>query len=119
MKKVFIDFDYKEHSYNAVIRYKQKTGDREFDITVLDWELERLLYDNHLIREIGGSIQADLQLENKEQTELKLIIAAKLSNHLKIPCFAGDHRVIIGSPVERWESLHPISRHINYHPEDI
>lgn len=116
MKKIFIEFDFKDHHYNALIRVKQKSKEREFDVTILDWELERLLYGNHLIREVDGSIQANLRLEKKEQTELKLIIASKLGEFLQMPCFAGDQCVMRKPTQEGWENLHPIPRHSPHNP---
>jgi hypothetical protein len=112
MKKIDIEFNFRGRRYDAAIRIWQKAGGREFHITALDWDLERLLYGNEVIKEVDGSLQANIQLENKDQTELKLIIAAALSSYLKVPCFAGD--VCVGtSPMEEgWEELHPIPRHI-------
>ncbi len=90
----------------------QKAAGREFHITVLDWELERILYGNEVIGETGGAIQARVHPEKKEQTELKLIIAAGLSQYLKIPCFTGDSCLAASQKGEEgWERLHPIARH--------
>ncbi len=119
MKKINIEFDFRDHRYNAIIRVSQKGGRREFHITVLNWELERLLYGNEVISEADGSIQANLLLENKEQAELKLVIAAGLSRHLKIPCFVGDQCVSSDPPKEGWEGLHPIPRHTPIHSHGL
>jgi hypothetical protein len=111
MKKIEIQFNYKGHSYDAVIRIEKKTGGAEYHITVLDWKLERLLYGNHIIKESEGVLQANVSFEKKEQTELKLSIAGKLSSYLRMPCFSGD--LCIGpAPIqESWEGWHPVPRH--------
>ncbi len=112
MKKIDIEFEYKGHQYDAAIRIKNKAeGKKEYRITVLDWELERLLYGNQIIQEADGALQANVLLEKKEQTELKLIIAGRLSSYLKIPCFAGDLCIVPSPQEEGWEEWHPISRH--------
>ena len=111
MKKIHLSFDFKDRHYDAAIRVRQRTRGREFTITALDWGLERLLYGNQVIQEIDGALQANVLAENKDQTELKLIIAARLSQYLKIPCFTGDQCVMTGHVEEGWEDLHPIPRH--------
>jgi hypothetical protein len=90
MKKIDISFDFRGRPYEAVIRVCEKGGVKEFDTTVLDWELERLLYGNQVIREVDGTLQANILVDKKEQTELKLSIASRLSEYLKVPCFVGD-----------------------------
>jgi len=111
MKKIHLSFDFKGRHYDAAIRVRQRVRGREFTITVLDWGLERLLYGNQVIQEIDGALQANVFAEKKEQTELKLIIAARLSQYLKTPCFTGDHCLMTGHVEEGWEDLHPIPRH--------
>jgi len=111
MKKIDIEFDFRNHHYNAAIRIGKKADIKEYHITVLDWELERLLYGNEVIKEVDGSLQANVLLDKKEQTELKLTIGAALSNYLKVPCFAGDVCVGGNPKEEGWEELHPLRRH--------
>jgi hypothetical protein len=111
MKKFDLSFDFKAHHYDAAIRVQQRDVGREFAITVLDWNLERLLYDNHIIREADGMLQANVLPGKKDQTELKLIIASRLSEYLKIPCFVGEQCLMVNPHEESWEELHPISRH--------
>ncbi|HTI10537.1 MAG TPA: hypothetical protein VL832_18340 [Puia sp.] len=112
MKKIDIEFDFRGRHYDAIIRIRQKPGGREFFITILDWELERLLYGNQVIKEADGSLQANVLLENKDQTELKLTIAGQLSKHMKMRCFTGDVCVSPLPGEEGWEEWHPIPRHL-------
>jgi hypothetical protein len=118
MKKIDIEFDFKGCHYLAVIRVVQVTAGRDFHVTVLNWELERLLYGNHIIKEVEGFLEANILLENKEQTELKLNIAARLSSNLKLPCFAGDQCLAVDHMGDGWENLHPIPRHRHWGREE-
>jgi hypothetical protein len=89
---------------------------REFLITVLDWNLERLLYGSHVIREADGVLTVNALPENREQTELKLTIAARLAEQLKLACFVGDE-CLSTTPGERtWEYFHPLPGHERGHP---
>ena len=112
MKKIEIQFSYKGHRFDAIIRAFKKGAGREFHITVLNWELERLLYGNEIIEEVDGIMQANVLPEKREQAELKLIIASRLSNYLKIPCFTGDTCVAADANQVGWEHFHPNPRHV-------
>lgn len=90
MKKIDVEFNFRGRHYDAVIRILQKPSGREFYITVLDWELERLLYGNQVMNEVEGYLQTNVSWEKKDQTELKLTIAGQLSKYMQMPCFAGD-----------------------------
>lgn len=114
MKKIDIEFEFRGRQYEAVIRTRKKGEKKEYSITVLDWELERLLYGNQVITEADGSIQANVLPEEKDQTELKLIIASRLGQYLKMPCFVGDTCVSAEFMPEGWENLRPIEKHTHY-----
>jgi hypothetical protein len=116
MKNIEISFEFRGRPYDAVIRVRERIGIREFNIIILDRDLERLLYGNQVIRQIDGNLQADILADRKEQTELKLIIASRLSDFLKIPCFIGDSCLAGGAREEGWEDLHPIPRHEHSRP---
>ena len=112
MKKIDIEFDFRGHHHDAFVRIWEMDKGREFQVTIMDWELERVLYGNHTMKEVNGAIQANVLPENKDQTELKLTIAAKLGHYLGIPCFSGDQCVNESPPKEGWEGLHPLERHL-------
>ncbi|MDR3716448.1 MAG: hypothetical protein P4L51_26885 [Puia sp.] len=116
MKKIGIEFDFKGRHHNATVRLVEKGGKHEYHITVLDWELERILYGNEVIGNADGSLQANLLPGKSEQNELKLAIATALSRYLKIPCFVGDQCVSPVSSDSGWEHLHPIPHHHPHPP---
>lgn len=111
MKKIHLEFDFKGRHYFAIVRDRETVTGKEFDITVLDWKLERLLYGNRLITEVDGTLEANVVVENKGQTELKLIIAVQLGRHLNMSCFVGGQCICETPAEEGWEDLHPIPRH--------
>ena len=90
MKKIDIEFEFRGRQYDAAVRIWEMNKGREFQVTIMDWELERVLYGNQNMKEVDGVIQADVNPKDKDQAELKLSIAAALGKHLKTPCFAGD-----------------------------
>jgi hypothetical protein len=114
MEKFHLSFDFRGRFYQAVILMQEKLGGREFAITELNEELARLLSGNNMIREIDGTLEADVRAEKKDQTELKLIIASKLGEYLKMPCFVGDECLMPNPHVENWQELHPILRRDPY-----
>jgi hypothetical protein len=119
MENFTISFDFKDRPCQALILTQQKSGGREFAITGLEDDLERLLEENHIIRETGGKLEADILAEKKEQTELKLIIASRLSEYLKMACFVGNECLIPHAHVENWRELHPLLRHDPYDEKSI
>lgn len=114
MKKFNLSFDFKGRPCKAVISTLQKSGGREFAVTGLEEDLERLLEGNHIIREKGGALEADVLAEKKDQTELKLIIASRLSEYLKMACFVGNECLVPHAHVENCRELHPLLRHNPY-----
>ena len=81
---ITINFAFLEDIYYFLARYKIKDDLREYYITVMDGDLEKLLYGNHVIREQNGYLQIEI-FENSEQERLKVKIAEALSDFLKVP----------------------------------
>lgn len=111
MEKFRLSFDFKGRPCKATISTRVKPEGREFAITELDEELERILSGNRIIREINGTLEADVQAAKREQTELKLIIASRLSEYLNVACFVGNECLTRRAHAENWQELHPLFRH--------
>jgi hypothetical protein len=111
MEKFRLSFDFKGRPYQTTILAQEKPAGREFAITELDEDLERILSGNHMIREINGNLEAGVLATKKEQTELKLIIASRLSEYLNMACFVGDECLTPRAHAENWQELHPLFRH--------
>ena len=119
MEKFHLSFDFKGRPHQALISMQQKSGGREFAVTGLDEDLERLLEGNHIIRETDGTLEADVLADKKEQTELKLIIASRLSEYLNMACFVGNECLTPRAHAENWQELHPLIRHNPYDDKSI
>jgi hypothetical protein len=115
MEKFTLSFEYNGQSYTAAIEVRETRGGRAFVLTPLDKELATLLSGNPFIREINGTLEADVLAEHVEQTQLKLVIASRLSEYLNMPCFAGNVCLMAHAHVENWEELHPLLRHEAHH----
>jgi|SRR5579863_10291794 len=114
MEKFRLSFDFKGRPCQATILTQIKSEGREFAIKELDEELGHILSDNHIIREINGTLEADVLPGKREQTELKLIIASRLSEYLNMPCFVGNECLTPRAHAENWQELHPLFRHNPY-----
>jgi hypothetical protein len=119
MEKFKLSFDFKGRHCQAVISMQQKSAGREFAVTSLDGDLETLLDGNHIIREIGGELEADVLVEKREQTELKLIIASRLSEYLNMACFVGNECLTPHAHAENWRELHPLLRKEPYNDKSV
>lgn len=81
-KLLNIGFEYKGCIYYSLIRVKEKENWVEYQITVMDGNLEKLLYGNHIIKEVNGQLEMDLP-DDHEQRELKATIAQSLNTYLR------------------------------------
>jgi hypothetical protein len=60
--------------YYALIRTREDGEKRLHSITIMNGDLEQLLYGNHIIMEKDGCFQSALPIVNKEIGELKQTI---------------------------------------------
>lgn len=77
-----LGFEYKGKEYYSLIRVKERNENTEYHITVMNGELERLLYGNHILNLVNGSLRLDDLSDNSEQCRLKRQIAEALDKHL-------------------------------------
>ena len=83
-KILSLGFEFRDSHYSFLARVKEKDNKTEYHITVMNGELEKLLYGNHIILEINGQVQIDPPIENNEQLQLKLRIEEALIRHLQM-----------------------------------
>lgn len=81
-KLLNIGFEYKGCIHYSLIRVKEKENCTEYQVTVMDGNLEKLLYGNHIIKEVNGQLEIDLPDDN-EKRELKTTIAQSLNTYLQ------------------------------------
>lgn len=79
-----VGFEFNDSFYYSLIRVKPKTSGTDYEITVMNGDLEKLLYGNHVIKQRDNYLEYEL-LETNEQGLLKLAIANALSKFLKVP----------------------------------
>ena len=84
IKFLIVGFEFCENVYYSLIWCKKKKDCNEYKITVMNGDLEKLLYGNHIIKEENGCLQLGT-CENKEQEILKARIAKALGKVLGIP----------------------------------
>jgi len=82
MEMIAVGFQYKENAYKALIRLKERGAKKEYHITVMDGELERLLYGNHILVEENGHLQRDSIIPGNEASGLKAIITEALDKFI-------------------------------------
>ncbi|MGZ8550555.1 MAG: hypothetical protein ACXWV2_07830 [Chitinophagaceae bacterium] len=83
-KYLIIGFEYCEKLYKAIAHCKTSRICKEYRITVMNGDLEKLLYGNHTIQEINSTLQVELS-DNNVQDVLKVSIASALGKLLGLP----------------------------------
>jgi len=78
-----IKFDFGEREYCALVRMKEKEAKIEYHITIMNGELERLLYGNHVFVPEAGLFRSDLAPDT-ELGSLKCTIADALNKQLAL-----------------------------------
>ncbi len=81
---LILGFEYNDAIDYCLIRYRVKAECNEYVITIMNGELEKLLFGNHVIREKEGSLQLETT-ENGQQNKLKEQIAKALGELLNLP----------------------------------
>ena len=79
-----VGFEYKQTGYEALVRIKDKIEGTDYEVTVMNGDLEKVLYGNHVIKQRNESLLNDCT-SCTEQSLLKEAIARALSNFLHIP----------------------------------
>jgi hypothetical protein len=77
-----LGFEFKGKEYYSLIRVKERNEKTEYHITVMNGDLERMLYGNHIINEVDGELEAGTVADGNDQLLLKSKIAEALNRHL-------------------------------------
>ena len=72
-----ISFKYKKSQYQALIRVikEREEGEKEYRVTIMNGELEMLLYGNHILTEKNGRIDVKGSDLPHHIIELRTVIA--------------------------------------------
>src|SRR5262245_28260175 len=77
-----VEFEFEGATYHALIQKKKKINSIEYHITVMNGKLEKLLYGNHIIKQVNGALQSDSLPEDKKVSHLKQNIMKALQDYL-------------------------------------
>jgi hypothetical protein len=78
---ITLTFDYQQTSYLAIVREKYFAYGKEYHVTIMNGELEKLLYGDHIIPEKDGSIEIPPECP-EEKKELLSEIKKGLTKYL-------------------------------------
>ena len=76
-------FSYNGSSFKALIRLKERASRREYHVTIMNGQLERLLYGSHIFVEVDHHLQIADDNYSQEVAALRSIIGDTLSTYLK------------------------------------
>jgi len=80
---ISLEFIYHSRMYYALVRTKEDGDIRLHSITIMNGDLERLLYGNHIIVEKEGCFQSALPVMNKQIGDLKQSIINALCRYFR------------------------------------
>ena len=78
---ISLGFDFKEEFHYVLITVKELKERIQYRITVMNGELEQLLYDCNVVNEVDGELELDDCNGNKEKWLLKKQIIEALSKY--------------------------------------
>ncbi len=79
-----VGFEFKDTFYYSLVRVKEKAAGTDYEITVMNGNLEKLLYGNHVIKERNGRLHVEIA-DSTEQEILKATIGEALGKFLHLP----------------------------------
>jgi len=82
MKMLPIKFEYHGTGYEALVRIKAKETKTEYYITIMNGELEKMLYGHHVFIDENDKLQTGI-VPDPETAYLKSKIAEALNNYIR------------------------------------
>ena len=77
-----IAFKFKESFHYVLVSVKELNDKIQYRLTIMNGDLEKLLYDCNIINEVDGKLELDDCAGNLEKWKLKKQIVTALSEHL-------------------------------------
>jgi hypothetical protein len=87
-KMVSLEFTYRSKTYFALIRTTIDEQKIRYTVTIMNGELERLLYGHHKIVDENGVLGSDEDISDKRIADLKQCITRALCEHLETSALA-------------------------------
>ena len=78
---ISLGFDFKQEFHYVLITVKELKERIQYRLTVMNGELEKLLFDCNIVNEVNGELELDDCNGNKEKWLLKKQIIEALSNY--------------------------------------
>jgi len=86
-KIISLEFKYRSRTYCALVRAKIDGDVTLHSVTIMNGDLERLLYGNHIIMEKDGCFQSVLPIMNEQIGELEQSIINALCSYARATRF--------------------------------
>jgi hypothetical protein len=77
-----VQFEFDGGTYYSLIRKKKKINNVEYHITVMNGELEKLLFGNHIVTQVNGVLQTKYNTEDKNVIRLNQAVTKALEKYL-------------------------------------
>lgn len=77
-----VEFEFEGGKFYSLIRKKKKINCIEYHVTVMNGKLEKLLYGNHVIKQVNGALDGGCLSEDKKLVQLKQAVTKALENYL-------------------------------------
>lgn len=84
-----LGFEYNNNTEYCLVRYKKKSESNEYAITIMNGELEKLLFGHHIITEKDGFLLVEMS-GNEQPYKLKEEITNALGDLLGLPVLAAE-----------------------------
>ena len=85
-----LGFEYKDCHHSFLARVKENGNKIEYHVTVMNGDLEKLLYGNYVITGSNSHVVADLPDNGGEEQHLKFQIAKALNKYLQEKTLTGS-----------------------------
>lgn len=83
-KMLAVPFEYNKKEFCTLVRVKPGMEQTELEVTIMNGDLERMLYGNHVFHYKNGDLIADIPAKEKEKALLQLQIGQALKNYIHL-----------------------------------
>lgn len=82
LNMIAVPFQFRSQDYCSLVRVKRVQNCIEFHVTVMNGDLERALYGNHIYKLENGVLQAYSHVEDSDLAELQAKIGWAIMDYL-------------------------------------
>ncbi|THU38106.1 hypothetical protein FAM09_15585 [Niastella caeni] len=81
---ISIEFEYRQKTYYALVRIKERNNTKEYHVTIMNGMLEQRLYGHHIFVEEDGEFKIG-PVPEKDAGQLRLAVGMALCRHYNKP----------------------------------